>query len=77
MCWNLNDYQFKQSRYNYGSTYMNPKVTTNQKPTVDTRKPKDRNPSILEKKIIKPQWEKQKDEEMNRKALQKQSGNRQ
>ena len=31
MCLNLNDYQFKTSRYNYQSIYMSPMVTTNQK----------------------------------------------
>ena len=36
MCLNLNDYQFKTSRYR--STYMNPMVNTNQKPTIDTQK---------------------------------------
>ena len=51
-------------RYNYGSTYMNSMGTTNQKPTTDRQKTK-RNSSILQKTIIKPQWEKQK-EEMNK-----------
>lgn len=32
----LNDYQFKTSTYR--STYMNPMVTTNQKPTIYTQK---------------------------------------
>ena len=36
MCLNLNEYQFKTSRYR--STYMNPMVNTNQKPTIDTQK---------------------------------------
>ena len=36
MCLNLNDSQFQTSRYNYRSTYMNPMVTTNQKPKIDT-----------------------------------------
>ena len=36
MCLNLNDYQYKSSRYNYGSTYMNHIVTTNQKHTITT-----------------------------------------
>ena len=40
MCLNLNDSQFKSSRDNYGSTYMNPILTTNQKPTIDTQTPK-------------------------------------
>ena len=31
MCLNLNDYQFKASRYSYRSTNMKPVVTTNQK----------------------------------------------
>ena len=37
MCLILSDYQFKTSRYNYRSTYMNPMVTTNQKHTIDTQ----------------------------------------
>ena len=37
MCLNLNDYQFKTSRYNHRSTYMNPMVTRNQNPTMDTK----------------------------------------
>ena len=37
MCLNLNDYQFKTSRYRYGSRYMNPMVTTNKKPAIDTQ----------------------------------------
>ena len=40
MYWNLNDYQFKSSRYNYESTYVKPTVATNQKTTADTQKPK-------------------------------------
>ena len=35
---NLNDYQFKTSRYTYRSTFINPMVATNQKPTTDTKK---------------------------------------
>ena len=38
MCFNLNDYWFKTSRYSYSSTYMEPMVTTNQKFTVDAQK---------------------------------------
>ena len=37
-CLNLNDSQFKTSRYSYRSSYMNPMITTNQKPTIDTQK---------------------------------------
>ena len=40
MCLNLNDYQFKASRYSYRSTYMNIMVTTNQKSKIDIKKPK-------------------------------------
>ena len=36
MCYNWKDYQFEKSRCNYVSTYMNPKVNTNQKYTIDT-----------------------------------------
>ena len=38
MCLNLNDYQFKTSRYSYKSTYMKPMVTTNQKTSINTQK---------------------------------------
>ena len=31
MCLNLNDYQFKTSRYSYESIYLNSMVTTDQK----------------------------------------------
>ena len=44
MCLNLNDYQFKSSRYNYGSSYMNPMATTNKKPMIDTQKTKRKEP---------------------------------
>ena len=38
ICLNLNDYQYKTSRYSYRSTHMNLMVTSNQKPTTDTQK---------------------------------------
>ena len=38
VCFNLNDYKFKTSRYSYRSTYINSMVTTNQNPTIDTQK---------------------------------------
>ena len=38
MCLNLNDYLFKTRRSSYRSIYMNPVVTTNQKPTTDIQK---------------------------------------
>ena len=31
MCLNLNDYQFEADRYNYGSKYTNPMLTTKSK----------------------------------------------
>ena len=65
MCLNLNDYQFKASRYSYGSTSTNSMATTNQKHTIDSQKPKTMELSILQKKIIKPQKEKQREEEKN------------
>ena len=37
---NLNDYQFKSSRYNWGSTYMSPMEITNQKCIIDTNQTK-------------------------------------
>ena len=40
------------------------------------KKQKERNRSILVKKFIKPQGKKQKEEEMNRKELQKQVENK-
>ena len=40
MCLNLNDYQFKASRYGYGSTSTNSMATTNQKHTIDSQKAK-------------------------------------
>ena len=39
-CLNLYDYQFKASRHSYGSTHLNSMVTTNQKHTIDSEKPK-------------------------------------
>ena len=53
MRFNLNYYLFKSSRYNYGSTYMNPRITTNQKPKINE-------PYQNKMIIIKPQCEKQK-----------------
>ena len=64
---NLNDYQFKASRYSYGLIYLKTRVMKSQKPKTDSQKPK-RNSSILQKKIIKLQEEKQK-EEMNKEEL--------
>ena len=41
MCFNLNDYQFKTSKYTFRSIYTNSMVTTNQKPTTDAQKRKE------------------------------------
>ena len=51
--------------------YMNPMVTTNQKPMIDNKDKKEMNPSMLLKKTIKLRRKKQK-EEMNRDELRKQ-----
>ena len=40
MCLNLYDYQLKASRYSYGLTYLKTRVTTHQKDTIDSQKPK-------------------------------------
>ena len=60
--------------YNYRAMYMNPMVTTNQKPMIDNKDKKEMNPSMLLKKIIKLRRKKQK-EEMNRDELRKQPEN--
>ena len=49
-CLNMNDYQFKASRYSYGSTYLNSTVTTNQKYTTDSQKPKRKKCKYITKK---------------------------
>ena len=64
MCLNLNDYQFKTSRYSYRSTYMNPMVTIIQKPTTDTEKQSERNTSIPLNKITESQGKKLKEEQI-------------
>ena len=40
MCLNLHDYQSKASRYSSGLKYLKTRVTTNQKHTTDSQKPK-------------------------------------
>ena len=50
MCLNLNDYQFKASRYGYGSTSTNSMATTNQKHTTDSQKPKTKDPAYYKRK---------------------------
>ena len=71
MCLNLNDYQFKTSRYNYESTYMDPMVTTNQKPTIDTQKTKRKEHRNTTKENHQTTRE-----EMNREEIQKQPENK-
>lgn len=55
MCLNLNDY--KASRYCYGSTYLKAMVTINQKYIIDSKNQIERNLSIMQMKIIKPEKE--------------------
>ena len=71
-CLNLSDYKFKTSRYNYRSTYMNPMVIPNQKPTIDTQKQERKNRNIPLNEISKPQGKKLKEEEKNKEGLPKQ-----
>ena len=42
MCLSLYDYQSKASRYRKGFIYLKNRVTTNQKHTIDSQKPKRR-----------------------------------
>ena len=64
MCLDLCDYQFKESRYSYGSTYLNSRVTTNQKHSIDSQKTKRKELQrvIIQKKTIKSEKEKRKEE---------------
>lgn len=58
------DYQFKSSRYSYGSIYLNSRVTTNQKHSIDSQKTKRKELKhvIIQKKTIKSEKEKRKEE---------------
>ena len=62
MCLDLCDYQFKQSRYSYGSTYLNSRVTTNQKHSIDSQKTKRKELKhvIIQKKTIESEKENKK-----------------
>ena len=62
MILNLNDPQFKTSRYSCRSLYINPMIPTKQKSTVDIQNQRERKTSIPLKKIIKPQGKKLKEE---------------
>lgn len=72
MCLNLSNFISKTSRFSYESTYMNPMITTNQKPAIVTKN--KRYTTIPLKKNIKAQEKKLK-EEKNRKT-KKQPGDR-
>jgi len=65
MCLDLCDYQFKESRYSYESTYLNSRVTTNQKHSIDSQKTKRKELKhvIIQKKTIKSEKEKWKEKE--------------
>ena len=56
-------------------SYMNHMVTSNQKCLIDTHRNKERNPHITLKIVIKSQEKRAKEEERNKKELQKQSEN--
>ena len=68
---NLNNYQFKTSRYR--SIHMNFMVDTNQKPTTDTQKERERDTNITLKKIIKPQGKRLKEHRTIKINLKKQA----
>ena len=53
MCLNLNDDQFKTSRYGYGLIYMNPILTANEKPTINTQKLRRKAPKHNTKENIR------------------------
>ena len=74
MCLNLNDCQFKTSRYNHKSTYMNPLVTTNQEATIDTQRAKREEHKHTTKE--NHQTTREEKEEMYRKELKKQLENK-
>ena len=70
---NWNDYQLKASRHDYGLTYMNPVVITNQKQITDSQNQKERNSSIRQKRINS---QKEKQRKINKEELQKQLKNK-
>ena len=74
MCLNLNDYQFKTSRYR--STFMNSMGATNQNPTIYIQKLGRKKNKHNTKKIIEPQGKRLKEQEQNKEELQKQPENK-
>ena len=71
MCLSLYNYKSKASRYRKVLIYLKNRATTSQKHTIDHKKKKDENISIMQKKIIKTQKEKKgtkKTYEINRKT---------
>ena len=70
------DYQFKSSRYSYGSIYLNSRVTTDQKHITDSQRSKERNFHVLQNKTIRPQWEKKKKEQQKHLKNKESNGNK-
>ena len=74
MCMSLYDYHSKASIYSYGLANLKTRVTTNQKNSIDSQKPKKKKDSqkpkrrehINNTKEIKPQKEKLKEKEKRR-----------
>ena len=64
----------KASRYRKGLTYLKNRVTTNQKHTIDSQKPKEKSMSTIQEKTIKLQKEKEK--ERNKEEIQNQLENK-
>ena len=75
MCLSLYDYHSKASIYSYGLANLKTRVTTNQKHTIDSLNQKERDSSIIQKKSIKSQKEKGK-EERNKEEIQNQLENK-
>ena len=62
MCLNLNDYQFKTSRYSYTSTHINSMIIKIEKPAINAQKLERKEHKPLLKETIKPEIKKLKEE---------------
>ena len=71
MCLNLNDYQFKTSRYSYRLIYTNLSVTTIQKPTIDAQKTKRKGSKHNSKENHQSIGKRLKEDEKNREEPKK------
>ena len=69
MCLNLNDYQFEADRYNYGSKYTNPMLTTKSKTYKRCKKAKKKRTQTYYKR--KSNHNGEKEQQDNRKTRNK------